>query len=288
MSVKLTEKFLLICDFDNTLYDWVSYFVSSFYRMVDEASVILDCDREYLLNDLRDIHRRYSDSEHPFALLETEAVKASFPDLSRQQQAEALDRAFYAFNKTRKETLFLYPGVAETLSYFQCNGVRIVGHTEAKYLAVTDRLRRLDLSQYFERIYCRERSTSSHPDQYAADDLSDDIEIVELAHHQSKPSAEVLLEICEREGYSPKNTVYVGDSLIKDILMANRAGVRSVWAKYGLKTQAGAYEQLVRVSHWKDEDIKREQAIRESVGTIVPAVTLENSFSELKTILIGQ
>ncbi|WP_426386952.1 HAD family hydrolase [Sphingobium sp. R-21] len=281
----MTKKFLLICDFDNTLYDWVSYFVSSFYKMVDEALVILGCDREYLLDDLRDIHRRYSDSEHPFALLETEAVKASFPDLSRQQQAEALDRAFHAFNKTRKETLTLYPGVAETLSFFQRNGVRIVGHTEAKYLAVTDRLRRLDLSQYFERIYCRERSTSSHPDQYAADNPSDDIEIVELAHHQSKPSAEVLLEICEREGYSPQNSVYVGDSLIKDILMANRAGVRSVWAKYGLKTSAGAYEQLVRVSHWKDEDIKREQAIRKSIGTIVPNVTLENSFSELKTFL---
>lgn len=254
--------------------------------MVDEAVLILECDREYLLDDLRKIHRRYSDSEHPFALLETEAVKARFPGLSRQQQAAALDRAFHAFNKTRKETLTLYPGVADTLACFQRSGVRIVGHTEAKYLAVTDRLRRLDLNQYFERIYCRERSTSSHPAQGAAADLTSGNEVVELAHHQSKPSAEVLLEICEREGHSPENAVYVGDSLIKDILMANRAGVRSVWAKYGLKAPAGAYDQLVRVSHWRDEDIEREQAIREGAGAIAPDVTLEHGFSELKQILL--
>lgn len=281
----MKQKFLLICDFDNTLYDWVSYFVSSFYKMVDEAVVILEVDRENLLDDLRNIHRFYSDSEHPFALLETEAVKVRFPGLSRKHRAEELDRAFYAFNKARKETLALYPGVADTLACLQRSGIRIVGHTEAKYLSVVDRLHRLDLNQYFERVYCRERSTSSRPELGSVVDLIGGDEVVELAHHQSKPSTEVLLEICEREGHSPENTVYIGDSLIKDILMANRAGVCSVWAKYGLRASAGAYEQLVRVSHWRDEDIEREQAIREGAGIIEPDVTLERGFFELKSIM---
>ena len=47
------SKRLLICDLDNTLYDWVSYFVPTFYAMADEVVRITNCDRDRLLDDFR-------------------------------------------------------------------------------------------------------------------------------------------------------------------------------------------------------------------------------------------
>ncbi len=73
-------KKMLVCDLDNTLYDWVGYFVPSFNAMVDAALPIIGCDREQLLDDLREVHQKHHDSEQPFALLETGSVRRRFPD----------------------------------------------------------------------------------------------------------------------------------------------------------------------------------------------------------------
>src|ERR1700730_12459155 len=105
------NKRLLICDLDNTLYDWIAYFVPSFYAMVDEVVKITGCDREWLLDDFRTVHRTYHDSAHAFALLEPQTIHKIFRDKSRNEIANILDSAFHAFNSTRKATLRLYPGV---------------------------------------------------------------------------------------------------------------------------------------------------------------------------------
>src|SRR5687767_12563680 len=109
-------KKLLVCDLDNTLYDWVTYFVTAFYAMVDEVVRITGCDRERLLDDFRTVHRRHHDSEHPFSLLETQTIRDLFPGKSRSQIAKRLDPAFHAFNASRKEHLCLFPGVREGLN----------------------------------------------------------------------------------------------------------------------------------------------------------------------------
>lgn len=274
---------LLVCDFDNTLYDWVSYFVPSFYKMVDSAAAIMGLERDVLLDDLRSVHQKFRDSEHPFALLETASVQRLYPGANPKRVADLLDEAFYTFNKSRKETLRLYPGVPETLEALRTNGVTLVGHTEAKYLAVRDRLGRLGLGSLFSRVYCRERSESSRPAEWPHPPAESDFhaDIVELSHHQAKPSPDVLTEICEREGADTSHVAYVGDSLFKDMLMANRAGVHAIWAKYGTVGYHGSYESLVRVSHWGEEDIAFERELRSHAGEIHPDFVLEHRFDEL-------
>ena len=68
---KSVKAKMLVCDLDNTLYDWVSYFVPSLYAMIREATKIIGCDQEELCNDLRSIHQHYHNTEHPYSLLET-------------------------------------------------------------------------------------------------------------------------------------------------------------------------------------------------------------------------
>ena len=277
-------KKLLICDLDNTLYDWVGYFVDAFYALVDQTIEITGCDREQLLDDFRQVHRRHHDAEHPFSLLETETIRRLYAGKSRAEIAAILDPALYAFNSSRKKTLALYPSVRETLDFIQADNIALVAHTESKLYAVVDRLTRLDLTRYFRRIYCRERPESFHPsadrgEQFLANFPID--KVVELSQHQRKPSREVLLEICAREGALPTECAYIGDSMARDVLMAKRSDVTAVWAKYGTVHKPTYYERLVRISHWTQEDIDRERVLANEASSVVPDFVAATLFQEV-------
>ena len=242
---------LLVCDLDNTLYDWVDYFVPAFYAMVDRATEILGCDKEALLLDLRKVHQKHHDTEHPFALLETEIVSNHFQELSFEQKAAKLDSAFHSFNSVRKTHLRLYDGVLDTLNALQSENVTLVAHTEGKLYSV------LGLKRFPE------------------------INVKELPPEDRKPNAQVLLDICDLEGFRPSDAVYVGDSIGKDIYMAQTAGVFSAWAKYGNDVDPEKYKALVAVSHWTAEDVERESFVKAAATGTVPDLVLENSFADI-------
>jgi FMN phosphatase YigB (HAD superfamily) len=278
---------LLVCDLDNTLYDWVGYFVPSFYTMVDEVIRITNCDRDRLLDDFRAVHRAHHDSEHPFALLETNTIRELFPDSPRPDIAKRLDSAFHAFNTSRKDNLRLYPGVRMALDVLSKSGVVLVAHTESKLYAVVDRLNRLGIAGHFQRIYCRERSNSQHPDPGVARTWLEKFpmeKVVELSHHQRKPEPDVLLEICRDQGVLAAETAYVGDSVARDMLMAKAAGVFAIWAKYGVTQRQDVYERLVRVSHWTAEDVARERELRERARSVEPDYVLEGGFADILNV----
>lgn len=275
---------LLVCDLDNTLYDWVTYFVASFTAMVDAAVVVMNCDREQLLDDLRAVHQTHNDSEHPFALLETTTVRTRYPGRTTREMAEELNPAFHAFNSMRLKTLRLNPGVLEGLNALERAGVRIVAHTESKLYGAYDRLKRLEILRYFDRIYCRERPRSVHPDIAKSAAWLNGIpmnKVKELAHHQRKPDPEVLREICYAEGVDPMNAAYVGDSIARDVLMAKRAGVFAIWAAYGTRHDRRIYADLVRVTHWTTEEVEREERLRSEARKVKPDYVADSSFLEV-------
>ena len=283
-----TKTKLLICDLDNTLYDWVSYFVPSFYSMVDKVIDIIGCDREKLLDDFREVHRRYHDSEHPFALLETQTVVNYFKGMNRAEIAQALDPAFHAFNTARKKHLIIHSGVARTLEFIQQAGIKIVAHTDSQLFGVIDRLNRLNLTDYFFRIYCRERPRSGHPNPEKGSIWLDKFPIYkvkELSMHQLKPDPLVLLEICGLEGIMPHEAAYVGDSIARDILMAKNANVFSIWAKYGAIHHKEEYEKLVRITHWTQEEVEHEKRLKKEAEKMLPDFIAEHSFDEIISVL---
>jgi phosphoglycolate phosphatase len=276
------SKKLLVCDLDNTLYDWVGYFVPAFYAMVDQVVSITGCDKEKLLDEFRGVHQKYADAEHPFALLETETIAKRF----RTEPLHALkdlDPAFHAFNSERKRHLKLHEGVLETLSALKAEGVQLVAHTESKLFGVVDRLTRFDLFQYFHHVYCRERSETPHPkrDPNAWLTRVPPNVIVELSGHQAKPDPAVLLEICAREGFAANETAYVGDSVARDILMAKKASVFAIWAAYGAQHDPIQYEKLVRISHWTSAEVEKERQLKAEAKSLQPDFVAKKSFREV-------
>lgn len=288
MRIDTPVKKLLICDLDNTLYDWVDYFVDAFYAMVDELVRITGCDREQLLDDFREVHRKHHDAEHPFAVLETKTIQQLFPGKSPTEISKVIDPAMHAFNSARKRRLTLYPTVRQTLDQLRAQNVLMVAHTEGKLFAVIDRLSRLELTEYFSRIYCRERSVSFHPHDTPSSDYLSNFpmeKVIELSHHQRKPNQDVLLEICAREGVDPRAAAYVGDSIVRDVMMAKQAEVTAIWARYGTRHHDGAYDRLVRVSHWTSEDVAREKRLSREAAEVKPDFTLEHSFAQVLDVI---
>ena len=284
MRTPLTQFKVLICDLDNTLYDWVAYFVPSFYVMVDKAVDLLKCDRERLLDDLREVHQRHHDSEHPFALLETRTVISHFKGWGRREIAKALDPAFHAFNSARKKHLRLHRGVEPTLEHIRQQGIRLVAHTDSQLFGVVDRLTRLNLTDFFSTVYFRERPQPSHPNPETGRTWLNAFpmqRVRELSKHQLKPDTRVLTEICNAEGVGPHEAAYVGDSIARDILMAKKAGVFSIWAKYGAILHTDDYEKLVRITHWTKEDVEKERSLKREAENILPDFVAEDSFEEI-------
>jgi phosphoglycolate phosphatase len=212
------------------------------------------------------------------------AVKRRYPKADRATLARELDPAFHAFNRARRENLQLYPEVEEALAELRSAGVRIVGCTEAAYVNALQRLRMLGVDRHFERVYAAP-SDVIHPNpERVMDSTSRDERLRLLPPSERKPDPRVLLDICSAEGADPSEAVYVGDSLTRDVSMANAAGVPSVWAKYGTEYDKELWGLLVSISHWTDEEVARETRIREDAD-LRPQFVIE-TFGEIVPIML--
>jgi phosphoglycolate phosphatase len=280
------NNLLIICDLDNTLYDWYGYFVPSIYALISAASGLLRCEPAALMDDLRQVHQVHHDSEHPFALLETNIVRRRFPHASPADLFKELNPAFHAFNKSRKENLRLFDGVLDTLRTLRSRGIRVVAHTESKLYGAVDRVNRLGLEPLLDKIYCRQETHSNHPTLSKGDVWLKDFnwwKVVRLPLSDVKPNPRIVRDISGTEAVAVDKIMYVGDSFARDVLMAKQAGVFAVWAEYGARPQPAMYEKLVRISHWTAEDVAREKLIKAQAASIRADFICHDGFREVLT-----
>jgi FMN phosphatase YigB (HAD superfamily) len=274
----------LITDLDNTLYDWVTFFALSFDAMVVELTRILDVDRPSLLSQFKEIHQRYGSTETPWAALELPSAQKRFSGASPTQLAENLESAFHAFSSERKRHLQLYDGVGETLRSLVNNGVLIIGHTEALPVNAFYRLTLLGVAEHFTRLYTIEGKMLDHPFPGRSRSSPPPPDLIRsLPPSERKPNPAVLVDICNREGLSTDECLYIGDSLIRDVAMAKQAGVKAAWARYGTYYDPSLWNLLVAVTHWSSEDVEREAKLREVFGNVQPDFTIDH-FDELLAI----
>lgn len=240
-------KKLLITDLDDTLYCWLDFFVPSFYAMLKIVSEITDIDQPILINEYKQLHQKYRTVEYPFLTLKLPSIKNKFPKKTDAELKVILGEAFHIFNSERKKRLSLFPEVENTLKYLYDEKIIIVGYTESTLESGYYRLRKLGISDYFKHVFLSE-SPYSNNNEYR--------KLVSYVKNK-KPNSQVLLDICNIMECQPSETIYVGDSLTKDIYMAINANITSVWANYP-KTQSSNYQKLVDITSWTNEDFIKE------------------------------
>lgn len=264
---------LVVVDLDNTLFDWMSAFVPALYEMAHAASGIVGVDVDIVLADLRAVSRRHADLEHPFALLETEAVRRAFAGLAYDEVSAALDPAFLAFNRRRKLELKLYDGVEATLDAIAAAGVPVVAYTDARVVNALFRIRTLGLRRFLSRLYAPASLFMAVTDD-------GDGFLRALDPTDRKPDPHILMRICNDHGVHPDRALCVGDSVTRDVHMAVRAGCRAAWARYGTVIDPALKPMLVKVSHWTHADVVRERRLAEEAREDRPDAVLDR-FDEL-------
>jgi phosphoglycolate phosphatase len=108
-----------------------------------------------------------------------------------------------------------------------------------------------------------------------------------LPREERKPNPRLLADICRKEGAEIDSTYYVGDSLVRDVAMAKQAKVTAIWAQYGTKYDPQHWQYLVKITHWSDNDVEREKALKAKYADVVPDYTID-SFSQLKSVVFGE
>lgn len=273
----------MITDLDNTLFDWVDIWYSSFSAMLDSLVRKSGVPRQTLISEAREIHQRVRTSEYAFLIEE-------LPSLQRKNQgsnlAEVYSDAIQAFQNARASALKLYPGVKETLEFLKNRETSIVGYTESQEFYSLYRIRHLGLDGLLDVVY----TPPDHPFPagITRDGIrrhpADEYRLKKTQHRHTpegelKPNPGLLADIVKETGGALSGTIYIGDSLMKDIAMAQAAQVIDVYAKYGKAQNRPEYQLLREVTHWTDQDVQRERELTKA--DVKPSYELINSFAEV-------
>jgi phosphoglycolate phosphatase len=251
--------------------------------MLDALAGESGIPRETLEQNFQVVHQRHGTSEYAFAIEELQCLRELHPgeDLSKRY-AGAID----TYRKARRQVLQLFPTVEATLRKLKDSGCLLVAYTESMEFYTRYRLKKLGLDLLLDYLY------SPHDHRLPTGLAPEQIRFYSAEHYvlsytkqrytppgELKPNPKVLIDIIDQVGGQKESALYLGDSLMKDVVMAKRAGITDVYAKYGIAHNRAAYELLRRVTHWPEADVKREKELRED--EVKPGYVLENHFAEI-------
>ncbi len=274
---------VLVTDMDNTLFDWLEMWLAAFGAMLERLIAESAVPRETLEREFYALHQKYGTTEYAFAIQELPSLRARHPD---DDLTVRYASAIEAYRAARRQTLRLYPGVLDTLRAIRAAGALVIAYTESRAYYADYRVRTLGLDGVIDYLYSPpdhalpEGVTPSRIRRYPPEHYR----LQGTVHRQTregvwKPAAAVLLGILEDVGAGPGESAYVGDSLAKDVAMAQTAGVLDVYARYGDVRERSGYELLRRVTHWSPTMLVGAERLKES--EVLPAHVLGAGFAEL-------
>lgn len=283
------RKKVLVTDLDNTLWDWFAAWYASFSAMLTVLEEDAGVSRSVLESEIRTLHQKYGTTEYSNLLSEVPSLIAA---ADGNVPWKVFPRAVEALRDERRRWTRLYPGVLESLMAVKAAGLTVVAYTESLAYWTMWRIKRTELDGVIDVLY----SAPDHdlPRGKSFEDMRSQAEsaysLVKTEHRHLprgvlKPNAEVLLNILDSLGFEPHDAVYIGDSLMKDIAMAQQARVVDVYALYGVVQEQIGYDLLRRVTHWSDDDVAREQAHMDGDGPIRPSYTCQREFGEVLPVL---
>lgn len=279
--MKLTKS-VIITDLDNTLYDWVDIWHSSFNAMLQSLVKKTGISQDILEKEFKEIHQKHGTSEYAFSLEELPSLRAKY---TPKEIPTLFADCIKAFRDARSQSLKLYPTVLETLCKLKSMGCLIVGYTESMAFYSRYRIKKLGLDGIIDYLYSpKDHDLSKNLDKNKVEHYQNKYNFLYTVHRNTpagelKPNPNVLKDILIEIGAFANDTIYIGDSLMKDVGMAQDAEITDVLAEYGVASYRKEYELLRRVTHWKKEDVEREKRITKA--HVEPTYVLKNSFQEV-------
>lgn len=266
----------LILDLDNTVYNWVDAFLPSFRAMVHKLSGELGLEEAEIVDDFREVYKRRGTVEYPRVVEELMLWERHRVDLELKQKLSKLVNK--VFSITYRQNLKPFPNVKEVLEWMRDEQVVVVGLSDALERWVCYRLRALGIERFFIGLFTwhREEWFDDRPPV-----RSSIRKRVRLSSYDLKPNYKVVEAILDEFSLNRENTFMVGDSISKDIAVAQEAGVRDVWARYGTRPLEKNLNTLREITPWTETEKAAERRVS---SRIFPSVVIDN-FVELKRLL---
>lgn len=273
----------VITDLDDTIWDWLAMWSKSFKPYFEAIKNKFDIDENKLKNDFKAIHQKYGTTEASY--IYNELTTLSFEQKKEIDKKSILGKSIlHNYYSNKKNNLKIYDGVLETLKEIKNCGAYIVGFTESNAFFTKYRIKHLGLDGIFDCIYTPKGYEIPDNVNQVYDENHWEPEFTEIRYlprNTKKPNHEILDVIIADFKADKKSTIYIGDKLDRDILMAQEANVISVHAKYGHVINSIEYDLLRDVTHWTDEDVEREKK-NADLHADTPDYILNRSYAELK------
>lgn len=285
---------LVVTDMDNTLYSWIDYIVPAVEAMVAAVVQATGVPRIKVVQSLKAVYTKYESNEYPYALQESSLFQ-EFPEFGSFDKL-VIDPARAAFSEARRKYLKPYKGVVETLTALRARGIPVVALTDAPKNPAEQRAKRLGLDALLAGLYTMPGfQFPAGPDGealVAPDILQKEVKgeyraqcpAIELPREWEKPNPAGLQRILVEQGVEPSEVLVVGDSVKKDVAVAQAVGCLALWAEYGTYVSLEYRERLDIIS---SNAITRRHAasVFEGAGQSVrPARALSNFGQILEVI----
>ncbi len=257
---------LIVLDIDNTVFNWVEYYVACLQALLDRVHSITKIPMATLYQESRVVFEQEGSIEYPFLVQELPSVVAHYGHDIDRMLAEAVEPGRHAFNALAQSTLVPYSDVVPTLERLKSRypTLPVIALTDAPRYVAMWKLNKLGLLRFFDAVY-------GLPDPRIPTDASTqkvkvDAEI--LIKHLQKSNfgfhgrIRILPDDYEKPGTKGLKTVlmdfdmeshlgdvlWVGDNLRKDVGLGRRLGVHTGWARYGTLIKPEAKHLLLQFS----------------------------------------
>ncbi len=297
-----TEK-LIVLDIDNTVFNWVEYYVHCMTALFDKVQAITGIPVAILQKESQTVFENEGTIEYPFLIQELPSVVNYYEHDVERMLREVVEPGRQAFNHAAQDTLVPYPDVVATLSHLKQRYPKlpVIALTDAPRYVAMWKLNKLGILEYFDAVY-------GLPDpRIPADPINLKVKVdpeILMKHLQkSKFGFEgrirVLPDDYEKPGTKGLKTVlmdfdmeshkqdvlWIGDNLRKDVGLGVRLGVHTGWARYGTVIRQEARNTLLLFSP-QNNVAKNVSLDPQSQESPRPDFVLE-SFSDLLAAVDG-
>ena len=186
----------VLCDMDNTLFDFVRAKREACRCVVDHLGA----------GDADALFRQFLRGVHGFE--DHANIRDYLVDLGIYEE-RTFEICCRTYDDVKLDRVEAYPGVEETLRRIQNAGIPLAVVTDAESLQAYRRLKKTGLIDYFETV--------------VTPDVSG----------RRKPEPDSLLYALRELDAVPARAMMVGDSLIRDIAPGRRLGMVTAFAAYG-------------------------------------------------------
>lgn len=268
INKKINEIKLFVTDIDNTVFDWVSYYVPSMQSLFEELSRIINVSVDQLAEEAKQVFSKHGSIEYPFLVQELESV-IKYYGADIDGMLATVDRCRSKFMDVGKSVLKPYSGVIDTFVALKQKfpDMPIVALTDAPRYVAMWKLNKLGLLQYFDAVYGLADPTIPTSNEHGRIKVDPEIlykhlgknnfgfqgKVRILPDEYEKPGTKGLkmvlidYEMDERH-INRENILWCGDNVKKDIKLGKSLGVKTVWARYGVNINQSYLPQLSKFS----------------------------------------